>query len=467
MKPDRLALTEGAIAPTLFKFTLPILIGNVLQSLNGSVNTVWVGKFLGEAALTATSNANAILFLLIGGAFGIAMAATILVGQHFGAKRLDEVRRVVGATAVFFAALSSVLSAIGVLMTEPLLVAMHTPIDALPFARDYLRLIFIALPFIYLYAYVMAVLRGAGDSKTPFKFLLLSVGLDILLNPVFIFGVGPIPRLGISGSALATLIANVISLVALIFVLYRRRDPLCLKGADLAFLRFDGEIIATLLKKGLPMGLQMIVISANAVMMITLVNPFGSDLSAAYGASWQLWNYVQMPAFALGAAVSAMTAQNVGARRWGRVRRIAVVGTLFSCAATAAAALALVLLDESALRLFLPSHETVLIARHINLIGAPSCIFFGISMVLFGVVRATGAVVAPLVALCISLWGFRLPFAKLMLPYWGVDAIWWSFPLAAMLSSTLAFAYYRFGGWRSATLMNDSHDAVPLHAQEP
>jgi len=453
MRPRTAALTEGPIAPTLFAFALPILLGNVLQSLNGSVNSVWVGKFLGEAALTATSNANTVLFLLLGGAFGVAMAATILVAQHVGAGRLAAARAVVGASAAFFATVAVALAALGALAAGPLLDAMHTPPDAVPYARAYLRIIFAALPFLYLYTYVMAVLRGAGDSRTPFRFLLLSVGLDIALNPLFIFGAGPLPRLGIAGSALATLVANAVSFVALVVHLYRTRNPLCLRGSDLALLHFDGAIIATLLRKGLPMGLQMVVISANAVAMISLVNRFGSDTTAAYGAAWQLWNYVQMPAFALGAAVSSMAAQNVGAGRWDRVARTARTGLLFVVLTTGSVVLLLVAVDAPALRLFLPPGHAVEIARHVNLVAAPSWVFFGISMVLFGVVRSTGAVMAPVAVLFVALWVVRLPFATLLLPRFGADAIWWSFPLASLVAAGLAIAYYRFGGWRRARMM--------------
>ncbi|HUO96953.1 MAG TPA: MATE family efflux transporter [Steroidobacteraceae bacterium] len=452
MKPNATALTEGPIATTLYRFALPILLGNVLQSLNGSVNSVWVGKFLGPAALTATSNANTVLFLLLGGAFGVAMAATILVAQYAGARRLEDARRVVGASAAFFGAVSLVLALAGTVAADPLLEWMRTPADAVPLARAYLRLIFAALPFLYLYTYVMAVLRGAGDSRTPFRFLVLSVGLDIALNPLFIFGLGPLPALGIAGSALATLIANAVSLAALVAYLYRTGNPLCLRGAELRYLRFDGAIIATLLRKGLPMGLQMVLLSANAVVMISLVNRFGSATTAAYGATWQLWNYVQMPAFAIGAAVSSMAAQNVGAGHWERVARTARTGVAFSCVATGAAVLLLLLVDALALRLFLSDQATIEIARHINRVVSPSWVLFGISMVLFGVVRSTGAVLPPLVVLFIALWCVRIPFAHLMLPSRGADAIWWSFPLAAVVSSTLAFAYYRFGGWRRARM---------------
>ena len=454
MKPNPASLTDGPIARTLLTFTLPILLGNVLQSLNGSVNSIWVGRFLGEAALTATANSNSILFLLLGGVFGVSMASTILVAQFVGARDLDAARRVVGTSATFFAAVAIGIALVGWLSASRLLVAMHTPPEAIPFAAAYLRIIFIAIPFLYLYTFVMAVMRGAGDSRTPFKFLLLSVALDIALNPLFIFGLGPVPRLGIAGSALATLIANAVSLVALLAALYRSNNPLCLRGRELAYLRLDPKILATLLKKGLPMGLQLLVVSANALAMITLVNRFGTDTTAAYGAAWQLWNYLQMPAFALGAAVSSMAAQNVGANRWDRVGRIAGAGVAFHCVITGTMLLLLVALNRTALSLFLQPGLALDIAGHINLTSAWSFVFFGVSMVLFGVVRSTGAVIPPLLMLVVSLWCVRIPVAVTFMPRFGADAIWWSFPLASAVSALLAVGYYRFGGWRRAQMMS-------------
>ncbi len=453
MNKSNTALTEGPIAKTLVAFTLPILFGNVLQSMNGSVNSIWVGRFLGEAALGATANSNSVMFLLLGGVFGISMAATILVAQYIGAGKPDAARRVVGTSATFFALLAIAISIVGWLLAPQLLNSMHTPPEALQLAQQYLRIIFVAIPFLYLYTFVMAVMRGAGDSRTPFKFLLLSVGLDIALNPLLIFGAGPVPRLGIGGSALATLIANAVSLVALIVFLYRRKHPLCLRGAELAYLRLDGAILGTLIRKGLPIGLQLIVISANAFALMSLVNRFGTQTTAAYGAAWQLWNYLQMPAFAIGAAVSSMAAQNVGANRWDRVHRIAGAGVAFHCIVTGALVLILVMLNKVALGMFLPAGQALEIAGHINATSAWSFVFFGISMVLFGVVRSTGAVVPPLVALFIALWVVRIPIAIGFAPRFGADAIWWSFPIASSVSALLAYAYYRWGGWRRARMI--------------
>ncbi len=447
-------LTEGSIPVGLFKFSLPILMANVLQSLNGSVNSIWVGRYLGEAALTATSNANTVMFLLIGAAFGVALAATILIGQFIGANNIRETKRVVGTSATFFAAISIGMAIAGLILCRPLLIAMSTPADSLPLAVAYMRVIFLGLPFLYMYAFVMAVLRGAGDSKTPFYFMLLSVAIDIALNPVFIFGLGPIPRLGIAGSALATFVAQAVSLTALIRHLYRRKHVLCLHKDELALLRVDWSVVGTLVKKGIPMSAQMLVISLSGVLMITLVNRFGVDTTAAFGAAMQIWNYIQMPAFAVGMGVSAMTAQNVGAGKWERVGRIAKVGVLYSVLLTGSVVAVIEVLNLHIFGLFLPAGSNALaIASHMNRIVTYSFIFFGISVALFGVVRATGAVIAPLIVLTISMLVVRFPLAEFFLDKYHVDAVWWSFPISSVLSSILALLYYRYGGWRGAHML--------------
>jgi len=453
LSPQR-SLTEGSIGRGMVQFALPILYANVLQSLNASVNSVWVGRYLGEAALTATSNANVVMFLLIGIAFGIAMAATIIIAQRIGANDLRGARHAVGTSATFFAGVSVIMAVAGLTLSPAMLMAMKTPPQSLPLAIAYMRVIFCALPSLYMYAFVMAVLRAAGDSKTPFYFMLLSVGLDISLNPVFIFGLGPAPRLGIAGSALATFIAQTVSLAAMVRHLYRRRHLLCLRGEELKFLRIDWHLAGALLRKGLPMSGQITVMSLSGVLMISLVNRFGVDTTAAFGAALQIWNYIQMPAFAVGQAVSAMAAQNVGALKWERVNRIAAVGVAFSIVITGSVILVLELLGGPAFSPFLPARSAALaIAAHLNHIATPSYMFFAIAMVLFATVRSTGAVMLPLAIMTVSLLLVRFPLAATLLARYHADAIWWSYPISSALAAVLALLYYRLGNWRAARML--------------
>jgi putative MATE family efflux protein len=456
-------LTGGPIARTLLMFALPVLGSNVLQSLNGSINAVWVGRFLGESALTATSNANLVLFLLLGTVFGIGMAATILVAQSVGARDLLQARRIVGTSATFFFGVSAVFAICGWIWVDAILDLLGTPPDALPLAHAYLRIIFVAVPAMNLLTFVMTILRGAGDSRTPFFFMALAVILDMVLNPLLIRGIGPFPALGIAGSATSTLIGQTISVMAIIVLLYLRKHPLRLAGADLGLLRPAPRLLRIIVLKGVPMGLQMIVVSAAALVLMGLVNAYGSRVAAAYGIAAQLWTYIQMPALAIGAAVSSMAAQNVGARRWDRIGRITGAGVGFNLLLTGVLVTLLFLFDRPVLGLFLIGDSGAIdIAVHINNVASWSFVLFGVTIVLFATVRATGAVMPPLIILVVSVLLIRTGFAYALRGALGQEALWWSFPAGSIASLLLAIAYYRFGKWRSLHMIKEDRPATGL-----
>jgi putative MATE family efflux protein len=398
-KSARRDLTSGPITKTLLIFALPVLGSNVLQSLNGSVNSIWVGRFLGEQALAATSNANLVMFLIIGTLFGIGMAATILIAQSVGMRNFAQARRVVGTSASFFFVISMIVAVGGYIWVDAILNLLGTPADTLDLARTYLRIVFISIPILNLLSFMMTALRGSGDSRTPFIFMALAVIIDAGLNPFLIAGIGPFPALGIAGSAWALVISQTIGAVALLIVVYRRKDPLRLAGADLKYLIPDPALLRLVISKGVPMGLQMVVISLSALTIMGLVNRSGSQVTAAYGIAAQLWTYIQMPALAIGAGVSTMVAQNIGAGRWDRVSRITLSGVGINMAMTAALVALLYLLDRPVLGLFLSGDSPAIdIAIRVNNIASWSFVFFGVTIVLFATVRSTGAVMPPLMA---------------------------------------------------------------------
>ncbi|MFC7520357.1 MATE family efflux transporter [Xanthomonas populi] len=463
--PTSAVLTEGPIGKNLLLFALPILAGNIAQSLNGSINAIWVGRYLGEAALTAAANANSIMFFLIGSVFGIGMASTILIGQAMGARDIPQERKVMGTSASFFGALSAVIAVLGWWLAPHLLTAMGTPPASQTLAEDYLRVIFLAMPLIYVFAFLSAALRGTGDARTPFRFLLLSVVLDIVFNPLLIFGLGPFPALGIAGAAWATLLAQVVALGGLLLYLRKQRHVLWLGRGGLHLFRISPTILRALIVKGVPMGLQMVMISLAMIAMLTLVNGFGTETAAAYGAALQLWTYVQMPAMAVGAACSSMAAQNVGAGLWNRVDATARTGIAANFLMTGILIAPLILFDRWTLALFLPADSPALeIARYLNHISVWSFLLFGVSLVISGVVRATGAVIPPLLILAFALWGVRVPLANVLLPHFGADAVWLSFPISSACSMLLSLAYYRWGGWRKARMLTTPADPAELAA---
>ncbi|MGZ8342124.1 MAG: MATE family efflux transporter [Allosphingosinicella sp.] len=452
-RPGQRDLTTGAIGPTLLAFALPTLGSSILQSLNGSINAIWVGRFLGEEALATTSNANIVMFLLTAFVFGFSMATTILIGQRFGAGDVDGARRVIGTGTGAFALVSVVGAGIGWLCAPAILNMLGTPADAAPLALAYLRVIFIAMPPALIMVSWMMALRGSGDAMTPLWFMILTVLLDGGLNPVFILGLGPAPRLGIAGAATATVIANFVSLAGLLAYGYARDLPLRLRGAELRYLKPDPALLATIVRKGLPMGLQMIVISASALALIGLVNREGVATAAAFGVAMQLWTYLQMPAMALGAAVSAMVAQNIGAGRWDRVSAITRSGVIFALLITAGLVVLLALADRPAPALFLGGDSPALpIARHIQLLATWSFLLFGVTLVLFGTVRANGSVIGPLIILFVGLVPIRLGFALGAYPWLGADALWLSFPVSSLANMVMAIAFYLHGGWRTSRM---------------
>lgn len=454
-------LTQGPIASTLMLFAIPTLASNILQSLNGSINAIWVGRFLGAQALAATANANIIMFLMFSVVFGFGMASTVMIGQAMGRRDIFAARRAFGSAVGFCSVMAIVVSTIGWIGAPALLHMLATPTEAFDMALVYLRVIFIAMPASLLSVMMMMGLRGVGDARTPLIFMIVSVVIDLVLNPVLILGLGPIPAMGIAGSAAATAAAGFISLIALIFYTYAKDLPLRLRGPELAFLRPAADEMRVLLSKGLPMGLQMIVMSASGLVMIGLVNREGLLVTAAYGASQQLWTYLQMPAMAMGAAVSAMAAQNVGAGRWDRISRITGFGIGYQLLITGTMVAVMLVFHKPLLALFLGDNGPAIAeAWHMQLRVSWSFIAFGCTMILFGVMRANGVVVKPLLILIFTLFVVRIGVYYLGYPVIGVDALWFSFPVGSFFSLLLAFLVYIHGGWRQAKLL------VPVHEEE-
>jgi putative MATE family efflux protein len=446
-------LTQGRIGSTLLKFALPTLASSILQSLNGTVNAIWVGRFLGEGALAATSNANMVMFLLTAFVFGFGMAATILIGQAWGRKDVEGARKIFGTAGGSFLVITILIAIAGYSLSGSILKLLGTPGDAAPLAHAYLQVIFLAMPALLLLTLMMMALRGAGDSMTPLWFMIFAVLLDSGLNPVFILGLGPAPQLGIAGSATATLIANYSALVGLIAYIYLRDLPLRLRGRELRYLWCDLKILKTIIAKGFPMGIQMIVISVSALALVGLVNREGVDTTAAFGVALQLWTYVQMPAMALGAAVSAMAAQNIGAGKWDRVGQVTRTGVIQTVLITGALIVLLTLADRTVLALFMGGDSPALpIARHIHVVATWNFLLFGVMMVLFGTVRANGAVWVPLIVLAIGLIPVRFGYIFATYHWLGADAIWTSFPVTSLINLSLAVGFYLHGGWKKVRM---------------
>ncbi|QYX56009.1 MATE family efflux transporter [Roseovarius sp. SCSIO 43702] len=451
---NRRDLTRGSIALTMILFALPTLGSSALQSLNGSINAVWVGRFLGEEALAATANGNILMFLLVSFVFGFGMASTILIGQAVGRRDADLARRTIGTALGSIIPLSMLIAAGGWLLAPTLLDLLGTPASAADLALTYLRMIFTAMPATLTFTLFMMALRGTGDSMTPLWFMVVSVGIDLILTPVLILGLGPFPEWGIFGSAFATATANTLALIGMVATIYLRGSVLALRGPELRYLLADRTILISMISKGLPMGLQMIVISSAALTMLSLINREGVQTTAAYGATQQLWTYVQMLAMALSAAASAMAAQNIGAGKWDRVSRITRWGLVFNLLLTGTVVALLTAFDETVLALFLGSDSAAVpIGARIQILATWGYLFFGVAQVLFGTMRANGYVIGPLVVMVISMYPVRLGFAFGFYPLLGADALWLAFPAGMVATALMGAGLYLHGRWRKGRML--------------
>lgn len=443
-------LTQGPIFKTLIAFSIPMLIGNMIQTLNGSINAIWVGRLLGENALAATTNANGVMFLMFALVFGFGSATTVRVGQHFGARNVEAARRTFGSGLGFCVLMSAVIALIGWIWSPRLLHLLSTPQGSFDLAITYLRVIFISIPFGTANMMLGMGLRGAGDSKSPMYAMILTVALDIILNPLLIIGLGPVPSLGIAGSALASFIAGLGGVIYLVFMLYRKDLPLRLRGGEFSYLLPLGVELKYVLGKGVPMGTQMLLVSSAQMVIIGLVNREGVDSTAAYGASMQLWNYLQMPAFAISMGVSAMVAQSIGAGKHDRVTKVTNAGMIANLTMTGVLSIVLVLFSHPLLALFLGRASPALpIAQHIQYVVTWSFLVMGASMILGGTMRAYGVVVWPLITMFIAFYPIRLGFYFLTYPRLGPDALWWAFPVASAASVGMTVVLYTRGSWRN------------------
>ncbi len=446
-------LLSGSVGRTLLAYSLPIMVANMLQQANTVVNTMWVSHVLGPGALAGTFNANLLLAFLIGSVSGISMAANVLIAQAVGARDTERMQKSVGASITLLSFISVIIAVLGAVLAPQFLAMMGTPAGALPDAIAYLRVIFYAAPFMFFFNFIQLAQRGSGDSRTPLYFSILAVFLDVVLNPLLIIGVGPFPKMGVAGSAMATLLAQVISLGIMVVLLYRGKSLLIPRKETLRFLKLDLHIVSLLITRGVPMGLTTIVVTGAALAMMRLVNGYGVATAAAYGAATQLWVYVQMPGAANGAGVTAMAAQAIGAKRWDRFDQLALKAMPVGFAVTFIPVVFIYIFNRQVMGLFLTDPEALRIAQVVNNHALWGFVCFSVSIVSTSLLRAAGAVVVPLIFIFVAMWGVRIPLSAVTSHYFGVEALWWSFPFASVTILICSLTYYRFGNWRAKALL--------------
>jgi putative MATE family efflux protein len=445
-------LTNGPIASTLIRFSLPLLLTILLHNIAGTWNAVWVSHVLGPGDLIAVVNANVLLGMLMGLVMGFGVAAGIFIGQAIGAGEIELARRVAGTSITFAAGAGIIIAGIGLFGVHIIVDLLQMPEETRAHSVTFFRIVCLSMPTLFVFVFMTMILRNSGDARTPFIFSLIWIGLGLVLTPILLTGTFGLPRLGIAGAAISGWIANAAALVGIVIYIYRKDVPLALRGDDLRYLRPDPTILLKLAKRGIPLSAETVIVQGAYFVLLSLVNAYGVMTAAGYAAAAQLWGYVQMPTMAIAASMSAMTAQNIGAMRWDRINKIALRGCALSFTITAGMAFFVFALGETPLRLFLPDGgEALQTAMDINKIVLWSWPIIAITFSLFAIVRANGVMLPSAIIFAITLWGLRIPFANLLQPHLGSAAIWWSFPVGTFASAALAFAYYHWGRWRLHT----------------
>ncbi len=426
-------------------FLLPMMLGNALQSIGQLASSIVLGQWIGVAALATVAAFFPLFFLLVSFIIGLESGASILIGQAYGARDYERMKAVVGTTLTFTFLLAVALAVAGDLFAWDLLRLLGTPSNILPDSVTYARIMFTSLPVLFLYFGYTTFIRGTGDSRTPLYFLIVSTVLNLLLLPALVFGWAFLPRLGVYGSAYASVAATTIALAGLMVYLHRTGHPLRFDSSVARHLRLDPGLLRLLLRLGIPSSVNMILVSLSEIAVISLVNRFGSDATAAYGAVNQVASYVQMPAISLAMAVSIFGAQAIGAGRSDRLRSVIRSGVVLNYAIGGTLIVLVYAFSRDVLSLFLTDGGTLGIAHSLLMISLWSYLIFGNAQVISATMRSSGTVLWPMVFSVASIWAVQVPIAYLLSTHTslGIEGIWVGYPAAFAASLGLQYAYYR------------------------
>lgn len=451
--------TQGSIPHHLVAFALPMFLGNLLQALYNTVDSIWVGRFLGPNALAAVSVGFPVIFALVAMVNGITMATTILVSQYFGAQQHRELVKTITNSIILLTILGIVISIIGVVFRGPLLKLINTPDEILDMAMTYMGIFMAGLVGMFLYNVASAVLRGLGDSRTPLKFLAYATVLNIILDPIFIFGWGPIPAMGVGGAALATIIAQGISAVLALRYLYMQSGLLHYHPG---LIRLDWNLTRLTFRIGLPAGIQQVLVSLSGVVVNSIVNSFGATVIAGFGAGSRLDQFAFMPSMSMGLAVSALVGQNLGAGKTERVSETVKWGAILASSITVLVS-AIAILRPRILMVLFTQDEAVLVegSRYLRYM-AFSYIPMSLMFTIGGVIRGAGDTVATMYLTLGSLWIVRVPLARYLssLPELGVAGVWLAMLMGTCMGLVFHFLYYRTGRWKRKVIVQKSPETT-------
>jgi len=441
--------TQGNILKQLIVFSGPIILTNLLQTSYQFADSLWVGNLLGGDALGAVAISSTIIFTVLSFIIGINNAALTILSQQKGKKNDTGLKRYLNAFVVLLTTMALTLGILGFIFAENLLNLLGTPEEMMAGASAYLRINFLGMLFLFGYNFIGTVLRAMGDSRTPLRFVLLAVMMNIMINPLFIAGF----NLGIEGAAYATVLSQGSAfLYGILYVLYKKLVP---------FMRPKlpaWNEVKLILNLGIPAGLQMSVISAGSAAILSVVTNFGPGVVAGFSAAQRLDSLLMLPAHALGTAVNSMAGQNIGVRNWSRIKDITKYGVLYNFAFMLTIGIIVIFFAEYGIKMFIQEEEAVQFGTQYLQIVALCFPFLGINFVLNGIVRAAGAMYQVLVLNIISFWLLRFPLTAIFSYLYGDAGIAIGMGSSFIISSIFAYGYYRFGKWREKELFKQEEE---------
>lgn len=429
---------------TFLIFLLPLIATNILQNLSGTINTIFVGQMLGVHAIAAVAVFFPILFCLMAFVIGLSAGATVLVGQAWGAKNVEKVRCVVGSTLYMTLIGGTLIAFLGVFFTKSILLALGTAPDVLHLSVPYVQWMLAGSPLLFIYIIYTSILRGVGDSTTPLIASAMTIGTGLIITPVLILGKFGFPQLGIIAPAIATTIGFLIALIFLYIYLNRTDHPLRPDLALMKHVRHQPELSKIILRLGIPTGIQMMTTSIAGLVIVGLVNRYGADATAAYGAVNQVLNYIQFPALSISIAASIFAAQAIGAGKSELLNKVTRTALGINIAITGALVTLAYLFSKYLMALFITDPQVVVLGQQLLFIVLWSILFFGASAIFASIMRASGTVTVPMIINIVAILFIEVPFAYLFSEWWGLKGIWYAYALAFVTLCILQGLYYQF-----------------------
>ena len=439
-KKSRL-MTEGSIWKSILLFSVPLILGNMLQQLYNTADSIIVGNFVGSNALAAVGSSGSPIFLLIGFSQGIAVGAGVVVSQFLGAKDREGAHTAVHTSLALSAILGTILTVCGIAVSRALLTAMNTPAEVLEDAVLYIRLYFGGVLFSVVYNMAAGILNAAGNSKRSLLYLGVASVTNIVLDLVLIAGC----RMGVAGAAIATDISQLVSCVLSLRFLMRVEDDYRVTAKEV---RVHKKMAVRIIKVGLPTGIQNMVISFSNVLVQASVNSYGAAAMAGFAAYMKIDGFNILPVSSISMAATTFVGQNYGAGRLDRVKRSVWVTLAIGVIYTLCTGAALLAGQDAILHLFTADEAVVTYGKLAMRWFCPFYFLLSILHGLAGAVRGTGASIPPMVVLLVSLCLFRVVWIQFLLPFFsGIEGVFILYPVSWGLGALLMILYAWKGKW--------------------